>query len=213
MSGTNPNGPRFRRPTPQKNLDRASELAFDGLQQQSDEQLAWLGADATADVWRVPVLESEVAVDRAARRVTTPDGRDIGPHWRILVLHYLAIEGQPERVEPAVTFADLATARSYNKVYEGRTVGRLCATVGRTADPLREAARALRGRGTVGGDVAFDFDVFPRLALRLVWHAPDEEFPASATILLPPNIEAFFCAEDIVVLSERLISRLCGKPF
>jgi len=54
------------------------------------------------------------------------------------------------------------------------------------------------------------FDVFPRLTLRLVWHAPDEEFPPSATLLLPDNIEAFFVAEDIVVLSECLVARLGG---
>ena len=34
-----------------------------------------------------------------------------------------------------------------------------------------------------------------------------------ATLLLPANIEAYFCSEDIVVLSEQLISRLCGRGF
>jgi hypothetical protein len=30
---------------------------------------------------------------------------------------------------------------------------------------------------------------------------------------LPRNIEDYFCSEDIVVLSECLVSRLCGRPF
>jgi hypothetical protein len=46
-----------------------------------------------------------------------------------------------------------------------------------------------------------------------VWHAPDDEFPASATLLLPPNIEDYFCSEDIVVLSESLVARLSGRGF
>jgi hypothetical protein len=50
--------------------------------------------------------------------------------------------------------------------------------------------------------------MFPRICLRLIWHAPDDEFPPSATILLPAAIESFFCTEDIVVLSERLTARL-----
>ena len=64
-----------------------------------------------------------------------------------------------------------------------------------------------------GGDTAFDFDIFPRLCVRVIWHAADEEFPPSATLLLPANIESYFCIEDIVVLSESLVSRLGGRAF
>ncbi len=204
---------RFPAPPPQRNLDRATELGFEALRGQTGEQLQWLGAETTEDVWRVLVLGDVIEVDRAACRVTTPSGDDVGPHWRILVLHYLVIGSRPEKCEPTIAFADLTTARSYNKVYQGRTTGRLCGTVGQTRGALCNAAAKLGGRPATGGDVAFDFDLFPQVAFRVVWHAPDEEFPPSATILLPSNIESFFCSEDIVVLSERLVSRLCGRPF
>ncbi len=213
MSGTEDPASRFQAPPRQRNLDRATELAFEALQQQSPEQLAWLGVETRDDTLRVRVLDDRIGVSIAKKRVTTAAGQEIGPFWRILVLHYLKIAGRPERKDPAVVFADLANARSYNKVYEGRTAGRLCGTIGREEGPLREAALSLGGRDAEGGDMAFDFDLFPRLSMRLLWHAPDEEFPPSATILFPPNIESFFCSEDITVLSERLVSRLCGRPF
>ena len=57
------------------------------------------------------------------------------------------------------------------------------------------------------------FDELPRVSLRLIWHAADEEFPPSATLLLPANIEEYFCSEDIVVLSECLVARLGGRPY
>jgi hypothetical protein len=209
-----PNRPRPRpAPPPQKNLHRATQLGFEALGGQTSEQLEWLGVDASDDVWRIPVLDDTFQVFRSERRITTGGGAAVGPHWRILALHYLAVTHRSDRCEPGITFADLQTARSYNKVYEGRTVGRLCATAGRDEDRLRAAAATLGGRPAEGGDLAFDFDPFPRVRLRLVWYAPDEEFPPSATILLPGNIESFYCAEDIVVLSEGLVSRLCGRPF
>ena len=92
-------------------------------------------------------------------------------------------------------------------------LGRLCATAGRDARTLADAANSLAGRPVDAqtGDLAFDFDLFPRLTIRLIWHAPDEEFGPAATLLLPANIEAYFCIEDIVVLSERLVSRLEGR--
>jgi len=63
------------------------------------------------------------------------------------------------------------------------------------------------------GDMGYDFNLFPKISLRLLWYAPDEEFPPSATVLLPENILSFFSVEDTVVLSESLIARLSGKNF
>jgi hypothetical protein len=198
---------------PQENLKVATERGFDALARQQDDQSVWLGAEPTGDGWRLPVLGDVLGVDLSARRVTTSGGIDVRPAWRILLLHYLAVDSRPEPSPPEITFADLSTARSYAGVYHGRVIARLCATAGRDANRLSEAAASLGGKPAEGGDAAFDFDVFPRITLRLIWHAPDDEFPPSATLLLPPNIESYFCSEDIVVLSESLVARLGGRPF
>jgi hypothetical protein len=198
---------------PQDNLARATEKAYAAVARQSDEQLLWLGAERRDSVWRLPVLDDAFEVDLSASRITSCEGKQVGPHWGVLALHYLAIASRPEHREPQTTFADLATARSYAGVYHQRVIVRLCATVGREGGALEAAARALGGRAVDAGDLAFDVRVFPRLLMRLIWHAADEEFAASATVLVPENIESYFCSEDIVVLSERLVSRLGGRPF
>jgi hypothetical protein len=196
--------------SPQQNLPRATELAFDALRAQTDDQARWLGAEQIgAGAWRVSVLNEALVVDLAAQRVS--GGPQMGVQWHILALHYLAVTARPDKLAPEVTFADLPTARSYAEVYRQRTTGRLCATIGRDFGRLQAAVAAIGGRAASGGDAAFDFDVFPRVPLRLLWHAPDEEFAASATLLLPPNIESFFLIEDVVVLCERLVSRLCRR--
>ena len=197
----------------QDNLRRAAELAFNAVCNQKTEQLLWLGARPQDAVWRIPVLNDLLVMDLSARRVTTSASREVGPVWRILLLHYLAIDSRPEALGPQVTFADLPAARTYAQVYHQRVIARLCATAGRDEKPLRAAADALRGRIVDVGDTAFDFDKFPRLSVRVIWHAADEEFPPSATLLLPANIESYFCIEDIVVLSEGLVSRLGGRSF
>jgi hypothetical protein len=199
--------------SPQQNVQRATELAFEALACQTDEQLRWLGAERSGGAWRLPVLNETVAVDLPSRQVTTVGGGKVGPQWRILALHYLLVVARPERLAPEVTFADLPTARSYAEVYRQRSTAWLCAAAGRDLARLQAAAAALGARPAAGGDAAFEFDMFPRLALRLVWHAPDDEFPPAATLLLPANIESYFCTEDVVVLCERLVSRLCGRPF
>lgn len=188
-------------------------MAFTALAHQADEQLRWLGAEPRDGAWRVPVLDDAIEVDLSKSRVSTSDGREVGDAWRILALHYLLVTSRPERREPEITFDDLPTARSYAGVYHGRVIARLCATAGRDGESLRAAAKTLGGHPADGGDAAFDFDVFPRVLVRLIWHAPDDEFPPSATLLLPANISDYFCSEDTVVLTECLVARLGGRPF
>ena len=200
-------------PEPQDNLRRAIALAFDAVDGQTAAQMAWLGATGCEGSWRLPLLNGLVDVDLTARRVTPSAGRELSLAASVLLLHYLAIASRPEPCAPEIVFADLPTARSYARVYHQRVIGRLCATTGVDAEKLRAAAVAAGGRSADGGDAAFDFQVFPRFLVRLVWHSPDEEFPSSATLLLPANAESYFCSEDLVVLSERLVSRLSGRPF
>ena len=213
VSNAHEPSPRSARPAPRDYYRRATELGFEAVENQTSEQMRWLGAEPAADMWKLPVLDDMFVVDLAARRVATSAGEEVQPSWRILALHYLAISAQPDRVEPEITFADLPESRSYNDVYQGRVIGRLCATAGREAERINTAAATIGGRVVEGGDAAFDFDIFPRVTIRLIWHAPDDEFPASATILLPRNIESYFPAEDVVVLSECLVARLGGRPF
>jgi len=199
-------------PPPQHHLEAAAAKALEALASQSDEELGWLGAEPAGDVCRVKVLAEVLTVDRPSGRVTAASGAEVSAPWRVLVLHYLCVSGRPEAGPPEVTFADMPGATAYAGVYRGRVNARLCATAGRDEASLRAGAEALGGREVEGGDAAFDFQVFPRIRVRLAWYAADEEFSPSATLLLPTNVEAYFCIEDIVVLSERLVSRLSGKP-
>ncbi len=101
---------------------------------------------------RIPVLNDLLTVDLSARRVTTSAGREVGPVWRILLLHYLAIDSRPEVPGPEVTFADLPAARTYARVYHQRVIARSCATAGRDEKRLRAAADAPGGHIVHGGD-------------------------------------------------------------
>ncbi len=198
----------------QHNLQTATDSALELLRGRSVEQLGRLGAWFEGDHPRLEVLDCELCVDVATGGVTTLAGVEVSPPWRILVLHYLCIASRPEQLAPEITFADLPSARAYVSVYNKRVIGRLCATAGRDAQTLQAGASALGARWVrTGGDLAFDLKPFPLLAARVIWHAPDEEFGPSATMLFPRNIESFFCSEDIVVLSEQLVSRLSGRRF
>ena len=194
-------------PPPQHNLQSARDHAVAALRDQSPEQLIWLGASQAGDQWRLPVMNQVFDVDLATGLITC-DGEDVGPAWHVLTLHYLNVRVQPELRQPEVTFATLPGGRVYAKVTDGRVNRRFCATVGRDRTTLQAAAERIGARFVEGGDLAFEVDVFPRVPIRTIWHAADDEFPPSCTMLLPANIESFLCVEDIVVVSESLVSQL-----
>jgi hypothetical protein len=158
-------------------------------------------------------LDGSFHIDIGAQQIRTSTGRNVGSIWSVLALHYLCVQTRPEQRVPEIIFADLPAARTYAGVYQARVVRRLCARTGRDRETLARACASLGGRVVWGADLACEFQVFPRVTVRLLWHAPDEEFPPSATLLLPANIGELFCIEDIVVLSEALVSRLAGAEF
>ena len=135
-----------------------------------------------------------------------------GLEWADCLSLHVPKGDRPVLGEPCVTFAHLPDGRVYAGNYEGRVIRRLCATAGRDASTLRAAAEALGAAAVEArGDLAYDFDVLGRLRLRLIWYAGDDEFGPSACVLLPSNISSLLCIEDVVVLSERLVSRLSGR--
>jgi hypothetical protein len=189
------------------------QKAVEALSAQSEAQLEWLGAERVGPQWRLPVLDGVLLADPGTGGVFRADGGKVHPTWQILTLHYFAIRSRPTEQPPEVTFASFPSARTYAVVYEKRVNRRLCAGVGKNVTLLHSAATAIGARFVPGGELAFDVRVFPRLSIRLIWHAGDEELPPSCTLLVPANSEAFYCTEDIVVLSESFVSRLSGRPF
>ena len=206
-------------PPPQQNLRQAVSRAAADARAQSPQQLQWLGASPAEDAWQLRVLDDVLLWQPQTGCIGTSAGEPVGPFWQVLTLHYLAVGAQPPQAQPAVTFADLPAARAYAPVYQARVIGRLCHTVGRSEETLAQAVAALGASqvqaagAPARADLAVDFRVYPRVRVRLLWHRGDEELPPSATLLLPKNIQSFFCVEDIVVLSERLVSRLSGGGF
>jgi len=200
-------------PSPQQHYAQATAKALAQLRRQPAEQLTWLGARQQGKFWLLHVLEQDLSCDLTDGGVHRTDGTPVQPAWQILMLHYLTVADRPRSGAIKMTFADLPDGRVYAKVYQGRVISRLCSTAGRDRQTLSTAAKSLGARPAEGGDVAFDLTIFPRITMRLIWHAGDEEFSPSATLLLPENIKAFLSTEDVVVLSESVVRRLTGRDF
>lgn len=201
----------------QNNYEIAIAKAWDLLESRASDEFVHLGALPAGDgCWRLPVLETELTFDRGARTVNVPGAAgagEISHSWKILALHYLLADVPVPRETCQISFESIPEARGYAAPYRGRVVSRFCHTAGRNRETVSTAAASLGGQQVTGGDLAFRLQVFPHVPLTIVWYDGDEELPPGASFLYLDNIQSIMAIEDIVVMAERVVSRLGGKSW
>ncbi len=161
---------------------------------------------------RIPFLDRVFRLgypDFQFQDLTTP-GKEVPIQEQILILHYL-LAGRPEH-SPGdwVAYREIPGAAFYYAAFLKRAVEPLKKAFGRNIAGLKHAAARLDGVAVEFGDAGFDFRVFPKVPVRLILHAGDDEFPAEATILFDRSIERMLSPEDIAWLAGMVVYRLIG---
>jgi len=129
---------------------------------------------------------------------------------QILICHYvLHAPGGPETGRP-ITFRQIPDGQFYYEAFRKRTRDPFLATFGEDKDLFRTCGETLGGKPVEGGDIAMVFQVFPRVAVQLIFWAGDDEFPPEASFLFDANMRRGLSAEDIAVMTGMLVYRLMG---
>lgn len=198
--------------SPQDNYKQAYELAMAQAGRVPPDQLALLGViSESASRLILPVLAGAFHIDLDAGKLTDQIGQDVSVYWAVLALHYLQGRLAPESIEPYISFMDVPDARGYAKPYQGRVIQRFLHTLGRDGTTFTSAAQALAAQPIDAGDIAYEFAVFPRAHLRIIWYRGDDEIPPGVSFVYAQNIVDIFCVEDIVVMSGLLVGALSSK--
>jgi len=138
--------------------------------------------------------------------VREDNGREASPTFALLTLHYL-LSGPTLPLGEWISFKEIPGASIYQGPFEARTIGRLFRKVSQLVD-LAKACEKLDGRKMPGGDLAFRFELFPRLPVGLVCWEGDDEFPPSGNMLFDANAKSFLTPEDYAVIGEYIIGQL-----
>ncbi|GAH55846.1 unnamed protein product, partial [marine sediment metagenome] len=202
----------LRGESPQKNYRQAYELALAEVRKTPPAVLERLGVvGESAERLDVRVLGGTFHVDLAAGAVKDDGGQQARAPWGILVLHYLLSRPSEQLAGGYISFMDIPDARGYAKPYRGRVIERFLHTAGRDEATFRAAAKRLGGEQIDQADAAYEFAVFPRVRVQLLWYRGDEELGPGASFLYEKQIVGIFCVEDIVVMSELLVGALSSK--
>lgn len=138
--------------------------------------------------------------------VLADNGKKVGPAFALLSLHYLLSEPTVPQ-QSWISFKEIPGGSIYQAPFQARTIGRLFRKVNQLSI-LETACEKLDGKKMTGGNMAFQFHVFPRVPLGLVCWEGDDEFPPSANILFDANAKHFLTAEDYAVVGEYFVGQL-----
>jgi hypothetical protein len=186
----------------QDNLEVAEKLALESLSTRTPEDVASrCGATIEGDHLTLVYLGTPLAITIPDYKVVMPDGREMNPYERVLVLHYLSGEGPVRAAGDPITFKEVPSGPFYDAAFQRRARNPLLGVFGE--DPARavRAAEALGGRPLEHGDVAVTIPAFPNVQIILVFHEGDEEFPPEVGLLLSGNITSYLSTEDIATLA------------
>jgi hypothetical protein len=135
-------------------------------------------------------------------------GAEIPLQEQILVLHYLLADPPATFSDDWVAYREVPGAAFYFGAFVRRAVDPLKNAFGQDIPRFQAAAGRLRGVAVDLGDAGFEFTVLPKVALRLILHAGDEEFAPEANILFHRSIGGIFSPEDVAWLAGMLVYRL-----
>lgn len=160
-------------------------------------------------VFHVPLLGQTLGVAYPSGMVSAFDG-GAPPRqaMALLALHYLIhADGHP-MADRWAAFRELPDGLVYDSALRGRVEPSLVATFGHAPESLERAAPPLGGVPIAVGDVAYAFDVLPRLRLAVAIYLGDDELPPAVRLLYDASAGHYLPTEDLAIVGGMLVGRL-----
>ncbi|WP_338825604.1 hypothetical protein MHOCP_12180 [Moorella humiferrea] len=155
----------------------------------------------------LPSLNDSFYIYHPDGAVTYKNNTSVEPRLNVLILHYLlgpelSLKGE------WISFKELPGGPLYQQPFYGRAVFPLIRSFGQNPALLVKAGISLGGIPINHGTATVELYPFPKLPVRLVVWAGDEEIPPGGTILFDISATELMATEDYAVLAEYLVRRL-----
>lgn len=172
------------------------------------EELQSLTDDKTA---RVQFLDDAYKVDIKKQYVfSLSTNASVKDYLTILITHYLIqqLKGLPQVKGEWISFQQLPGGQGYYPSFKKRVVDCIADRFAQHPASLLELAKKFKVIKQELADFSVTIEIFPCVSVLITLWPADEEFGPQANIHFDQSIKDIFCTEDIVVMSELLVSKL-----
>ncbi|NLM52197.1 MAG: DUF3786 domain-containing protein [Firmicutes bacterium] len=170
-----------------------------------------LNYDEKQNVITVNVMSENYDVFYPSGKVFKEDGREVTSYLlKTVLLRYLVNGKGTKPTFKFISYKEIKDGQVYYPNFYKRTIQRLAQLY--EADPdLFDFPDKLERIPMPRGDLAFAFEFLPNVYFQFILYRGDDEFPASANILMDANIEDYFNAEDLAVVVDIAIEYFVHK--
>lgn len=133
----------------------------------------------------------------------------------IMIVNYLSFtENDMDRTNKWVSLKEIPNGGMmfYPAFYKSSIVN-LIKVFGNDSSKLRSCAENLGGKEIKMGDVAFEFQVFPKVFSSIVVWEGDDEVKPSATILFDSSVQYMMHVESIIGLAGYIINKVINQLY
>lgn len=128
----------------------------------------------------------------------------------VMIVNYLSFtETDMDRSNKWVSLKEIPNGGMmfYPAFYKSSIVN-LIKTFGEDSKSFKQCAQKLGGKEIKMGDIAFEFEVFPKVFSRVVIWEGDDEIEASATVLFDSSVQFIMHVESIIGLGGYIVSKI-----
>lgn len=194
--------------------ERADEIRAE-LQNSTPERVAlrtgaiYTPAGDTRGTFRLTLWDKEVLLAFPAFSATDAhNGAELNPFDQTMLLYYFHLSDGTPQSGTWIAFTELPDGKFYTQAFQGYTGQALLQTFGNDADGFAQAAEKLGGRRELFGNLAYSFQVLPRLALMVACWLGDEDFPASYRILFDAAAGHHLTTDACAILGSQLTQKI-----
>jgi hypothetical protein len=138
----------------------------------------------------------------------TDTGEKLNTFDTTMLAYYFDVSDGTPITGKWIAFNQIPGGLFYAQAFQGYTGNELVKAFGNDADAFIEANVTLQGRRDFFGNVAFSYQVLPRVPLMVVCWLGDEDFPSSYRILFDSNAHHHLVTDAYAILGSNLTRRL-----
>ncbi len=140
--------------------------------------------------------------------MNTTDGAELNTLDQAMLVYYFhESDGTPE-AHQWIAFTELPSGQFYTQAFQGYTGREMVTEFGNNMDHFRKAALHCGGDLVDFGDLAFRFQVLPRVSLVVAAWLGDEDFPPSYRILFDASAGHHLTTDALAILGSVLTRKL-----
>lgn len=137
-----------------------------------------------------------------------PSGKALSDMNQAMLLYYFSTADGFPLSNRWISFAELPDGRFYTRAFQSYTGHELGRHFASAPNRFESAAASLGGQPSGLGNLAYSFQILPRVNLLIVFWLGDEDFPASFQVLFDESASHYLPTDAYAILGSTLTHRL-----